>query len=1362
MTIATVLVRSSIASLLLFPLFLHAQPVQLGHGPVVSSESGGSITGQDRMSFGGIFSPFSTSWTLKSPAALTEVNGVVRDLAWSDGDLFAAGDFSVAGDWVVGYVARWDGAVWSPLGDFPSGLDGPAQVIEIDGDKVYVGGNFTQAGAIRTRNIAVWDRSAETWSDLGGGVGGTLRNGVAAIALHDGQVYVGGSFIAAGRTVAAYIARWDGRRWHRVGTGVNGPVRALYIDGDYLYAGGDFTIAGDIAAGGVARYNLNSGQWENAGVDIDGSVTALASDSRYLYVGGVFDSVAGQAVNHILRIDKSNREWSPLFKGLMGYSYIFGGSSQVKAVEDIVARNGKVYVTGTLIQASVPSPTGDGAIGLAGVAVWDGDRWSNLDPSADPDRPTTRFHGAGRNAPAPADVNAIAFFTNDSLVIGGDFEFVRNYNGAQYATPYLGIIDPTGIYRPFGTPSGNAPSGGESQGIASVTEALRFLLPRHASSPGDGRSTLAVSRGGSVPTGAARVSVPDDDFWQQVGPDASTDNGVLALAADNATGDVYAGGTFVNIFGVEANGIAVRRNREWFSLDDGTAVGVNGFVFSMAVSGSKVYVAGQFTKAGGVDANNVAVWDRNTRTWSALGSGITGDGSSPAFISEIVVRGNEVYVGGNFSAAGGNPAKSIARWNGSQWSTLGSGIDGTVNALKFFRGRLYVGGSFSGADDVNSSGVIYWDGTAWQPMIGGVNGTVNDIEAYYSFPGDTNIVIGGEFTLRVDTLFGYRGVTDSRGRVIGVQEYPYEGTDIGTNIVIWNGSGWRLHEANSDEAGSGCFSSAPVRMKDGVIRRLLAVGEELYVSGSFDDAFPRSSGSVSGSLNNVAFYLRKIFSTWVLPQWSPVKGGVNGNVNALAVVGDEIILGGDFTRAAAGTQEADHVAIWNRVEQDWTWAGNPTALAPVEALTVHDNTLYASGSFTTQELGLFEVENRLVRLGSSGWRTVDGVLQGTPFTLVSAPGSELVSGGAILTSDRKISVNVSRWNSSTGQWNALTPGSGVASLEDISFVSAVAADDENIYVGGDFDIADTLTARNVAVWNRALQSWSPLGDGLNGTVYALTLDGNGTLYAGGSFNRSGATVVNRIARWDGSAWQPLGEGVDGNVLALAVADGILYAGGSFDSAGGAPANNIARWNIATGSWSSLGAGLSSSFEPSVNAIAAVSGQLFAAGDFTHSGTEPMSNIARWHPGGWWIPLGSGTDRLVNALAPDPSTESLYAGGYFLSAGAKPSRFVGLWTNLILSVESDRGVAGTSMLREGSPNPFTTGATIGLNVPDGARRQVRLELFDPTGRKISTVAEASLAPGEHRFDLDGSGLTSGVYILRLQSGEIVESVRLVKW
>ena len=110
------------------------------------------------------------------------------------------------------------------------------------------------------------------------------------------------------------------------------------------------------------------------------------------------------------------------------------------------------------------------------------------------------------------------------------------------------------------------------------------------------------------------------------------------------------------------------------------------------MSGTNLYAGGYFTTAGGVPANNIAKWDGSA--WSALGSGMNGT------VYALAVSGTDLYAGGHFTTAGGVPANYIAKWDGSAWSALGSGVMGgdgyCVYALAADgAGHLFVGGDFS-------------------------------------------------------------------------------------------------------------------------------------------------------------------------------------------------------------------------------------------------------------------------------------------------------------------------------------------------------------------------------------------------------------------------------------------------------------------------------------------------------------------------------------------------------------------------------------------------------------------------------------------------------------------------------------------
>src|SRR2546428_224512 len=66
--------------------------------------------------------------------------------------------------------------------------------------------------------------------------------------------------------------------------------------------------------------------------------------------------------------------------------------------------------------------------------------------------------------------------------------------------------------------------------------------------------------------------------------------------------------------------------------------------------------------------------------------------------------GRDVSAGGYFTRAGGSAANYIAKWNGTSWSALGSGMGGlaagylrSVYALAVSDSDLYAGGTFTTA-----------------------------------------------------------------------------------------------------------------------------------------------------------------------------------------------------------------------------------------------------------------------------------------------------------------------------------------------------------------------------------------------------------------------------------------------------------------------------------------------------------------------------------------------------------------------------------------------------------------------------------------------------------------------------------------
>jgi hypothetical protein len=187
------------------------------------------------------------------------------------------------------------------------------------------------------------------------------------------------------------------------------------------------------------------------------------------------------------------------------------------------------------------------------------------------------------------------------------------------------------------------------------------------------------------------------------------DQAVHALAVSG--NDLHVGGSFSEAGGVVANAIARfdTVSQTWNSLGSGAANGVVNSLVTVAVSGNDVYVGGIFTEAGGALANYVARFDTVTQTWTSLGSGA--DNGVNSYVQVLAVFDGNVYVGGSFTQAGGAEANRVARFDTvtQTWSSLGiglaNGVNGSVSELAVSGSDMYVGGVFTQAGQAKANRV---------------------------------------------------------------------------------------------------------------------------------------------------------------------------------------------------------------------------------------------------------------------------------------------------------------------------------------------------------------------------------------------------------------------------------------------------------------------------------------------------------------------------------------------------------------------------------------------------------------------------------------------------------------------------------
>ena len=365
-----------------------------------------------------------------------------------------------------GNWCKWNGTSYDNLmkgQGTVQGLNGAVNCMAEGPDgKIYVGGNFTDAGGIAGADyLARWNPINEVWETVVAGI----SSSVMALAFDaNGDLYIGGAFASLGSTDGNYIVKITGLEpggsptVNALGTGANNLVRTIAIapDGD-VYAGGDFTSAGGVANTiHIAKWTFDSGYtWAplatglissvyaldfapngdlyiggnflNATIDgygdylcyWDGSefnrvgtvelisggfVRALAfGETGYLYVGGIFTN-AGDIPNADYIAKWSGTQWESLGTGTNNY------------VWKLVVNSGKVYAAGEFTVA--------GGLTLTDrVAVWSNGAWQPLDV----------------NLPGTATVRAILPASDGSLYIGGNFSTISAGENAKTGVVALNL-----------------------------------------------------------------------------------------------------------------------------------------------------------------------------------------------------------------------------------------------------------------------------------------------------------------------------------------------------------------------------------------------------------------------------------------------------------------------------------------------------------------------------------------------------------------------------------------------------------------------------------------------------------------------------------------------------------------------------------------------------------------------------------------------------------------------------------------------------------------------------------------------------------------------------------------------------------
>ena len=342
----------------------------------------------------------------------------------------------------------------------------------------------------------------------------------------------------------------------------------------------------------------------------------------------------------------------------------------------------------------------------------------------------------------------------------------------------------------------------------------------------------------------------------------------------------------------------------------GTPGASSGYVGAFTLYQGDLVVSGSFPLMAGVPSTQyLARYNRTTNAWSSFGQGL-GSGISNAFGTSFEHFNGDLIVGGFFADAEGvADTKSIARWDGTQFHSLGTGWPfNTVNAVWSLltsdaiggQDRLYIGGGFDNIAGQPAGCIAMWDGTTLTPLASsmtlvGINPLVMCMATFDDGQGGgTQLYIGGRFS-------AVNGVPANM-------------------IARWNGSTWSAVGSNLTPRFASAEIDSLLVYNDGTGPALYAGGINLRVNA---DGINRANVKWNGTT------------------WTAVGQALTGRTWTMAAWDD-----GNGEKLYAGGTQAGVGYIYRLDSGTWTSYGGGANAQVIKLLTEGD-TMYVGGSIAT-------------------------------------------------------------------------------------------------------------------------------------------------------------------------------------------------------------------------------------------------------------------------------------------------------------------------------------------------------------------------------------------------------------------------------
>ena len=520
--------------------------------------------------------------------------------------------------------------------------------IHVDGNQLYVAGNFTHFNLVTASGGAITKRTGCNSTGclpLSSQLMPTFNGSIFTIIPDQaGGFYVGGSFSVSGTTITnlAHIMS-DGSVDLNFKPNPNNTVHGLAYDNNRLWVVGGFTTVAGEPRSRFAVMNTTYGTLSHESVSFNSTAFSVSVDDQFVYVGGQFTAVQGTSRNFLARLNRVTYQVDAM--DLAVNNSVLGihiDATHIYLRGNFATVSGLARTHIAQIERANLTPTSLSLTFSGGAPRTWAFRGSEMYLGG----PFTTINGISRNRigavdlgigtlmsfdPSPNNTVNSLFVEGDRLLVGGLFSTIQGQGRAYLAEINL-LTTTLESQSHFAAQSVTGVSASGSLLLfASSIQPVRYSNHRYITridlteneilhSPLDINnsvtsvltdSTRVYLQGSFTSVNASarsNLAILDKTNLGLMGSDYVTNGAVSALALAN--GKLFVGGSFTSFGGSARNRLAVVDTATLALTSD--VVNVDQSIHAMAASPTNLFLSGAFLTVNGTAVNNFAIIDQGS------------------------------------------------------------------------------------------------------------------------------------------------------------------------------------------------------------------------------------------------------------------------------------------------------------------------------------------------------------------------------------------------------------------------------------------------------------------------------------------------------------------------------------------------------------------------------------------------------------------------------------------------------------------------------------------------------------------------------------------------------------------------------